>query len=175
MDIENITQVVNLVLVVGLISILSAAGMVFGLIKQGKMLKRDVTKADLENEQVELENKQKKLDIAEAMDNLATSAANKAVDAESRLTKLEIAKQVLEETIKQQDKKIIAQAVTIKNNEGLIKTLQERVLRSETRANEADEEIAKLTCEVKLYRGLFAQMKEKGILPEDIAQQISDC
>jgi len=175
MDIENISKIVNLVLVVGAITVLTIIGMVFGLIKQSKMLRREIKKTDLENDQLELANKQKKLDIAEAMDSLATSAANKAVDAESRLTKLEISNQVLDSTVKQQDKLIKAQAITIKENERTQKELNARILIGERRSQAQDAEIAQLTIEVKLYRGLFAQMKEKGILPQDIAEQIQDC
>lgn len=171
----NIQNILNIVLGGFVVTILTVAGLAFGLWKQAKMFKADNRKANAEADKMDVEKELKQVELAEAFDRMAVRAANKATDAEKRLAAMESAHEDLEHKVSAQDALIKDQARTIKKQNETIQLQEKQIAMMLERTNKQDEEIAKLTCEVDHYRGIFGKMKIKGIVPPDIAGEIEDC
>lgn len=165
----------TLVLTQGVITILTAAGLIFGLIKQTKMFRVERARAITENENLELEQEERKLGLAKEFKLLATESAAEAVDAQKRLSALERTIIELSDKVKAQDKLIKSQAEHIKNQSTTIDQQNLRIANMVERTNKQDEEISKLTCEVNKYKALFGKMKQEGVISEEVAKEIDEC
>ncbi len=137
---------------------------IFNIIKSGKMLKRDIKGADLDN-------KSKEVSLAEQYDVLATKAAEKVLKMQERLDQVESQSlsvgnelEVLKERIEQQDEIISKQALIIEEQ-------SKRLDLQESKIKEQQEEITRLSNELRKERdrnySLIAQMQENNIIPKD--------
>ncbi len=182
MALEEIEKLINLVLAGSVTTILVVIGLIFGLIKQGKMIKSqirqsdaDAKKAEIDAETAELENSQKKLDLAQAMANLADVTALKAVDAQNQFMVFQKELNELRAKIDEQECLIQSQQKTIKKQESVIKVLETQNAAMLERTNKQDEEIATLVCRIQKYEQIFDNLKTKGLLPDDISHDLDDC
>lgn len=178
MDPETLTNIQNLLnIVLGgfVVTLLTVIGLILGLWKQASMLKAEKRKVIAEADKMDIEKQLKKVELAEAFDHLATLSANKAADATTRLSIMEDNYENLLRKVNAQEEIIQEQQEKIKRQNDTIKIQDKRIAQMLEKSIKQDEEIAKLTCQVDLYQGIFSKMKEKGIVPDDIANEILGC
>lgn len=80
MSIEDLTKISNLIIVVISGGILTLLTTVFGMIYQTKMYRKNLEKADNENQKSSLDNSQTEISLADAINKLAMNSASKAID-----------------------------------------------------------------------------------------------
>lgn len=182
MALEEIERILNLFLAGSVTTALVVIGLVFGLIKQGKMIRSqirqgaaDAKKAEADAEAVELENSQRKLDLAHAMSQLADETALKAVDAQNKFAAFQKELNDMRIKINDQEGIIQAQQKTIKKQENTISILKAQNDVMLERTNKQDEEIATLICRIQRYEDIFNKLKTNGLLPEDVSKDIDNC
>ena len=178
MDPESLTNIQNIFnIIIGgfAVTMLTVIGLAVGLWKQASMMKAERRKVNAEADKMDVERQLKKVELAEAFDHLATLSANKAADATTRLATMEDNYENLLRKVNAQEDLIQEQQKTIKKQDETIKIQDKRIAQMLIKTNKQDEEIAKLTCQVDLYQSVFSKMREKGIVPDDIANEIIGC
>lgn len=171
----NIEEFINVVIGGFIFTILSVFGLAFGLWKQGVMFKTDKKKTIAETNKLNVEQELKTVELAEAFDRIAGIAANKAIDSQNRLVAMEKNYDMLLLKVNDQEVLIKEQAKTIKKQDDTIKMQNKHIATILEKSNKQDEEIAKLTCDIDRYRNIFSQMKERELIPLEIAAEIEDC
>lgn len=158
----DITQIQGLVYwVVGIfgLSLVSLATGIYGIIRSGKMLPKDLKGADLNNES-------KEVDIAKLYKSLATEAALETIEVGKRLDDLE-------EKVENQEK-------IIKNQADIIFTQSERLDMQDKKIEEQDKTISILECKLnnseQYNKALIEQMQRERITPmSNVNMGMADC
>jgi len=144
----------------------------FNIIKSGKMLPRDIKKADLDN-------KSKEISIADQFNKLATDAAERALKLQEKIDMLESASVSLQSnfTSLNSDYALLkdmveAQETVIGEQAIIIEEQSKRLDLQDAKIIEQQEEIETLKCELDNTRqyneALIKQMRDAHIIPVDV-------
>lgn len=120
MDFTQIQDVIGWVIGLFASSIIAIVVGIISIIKSGRMLPKDLRKADLEN-------KDKEVSIADQLDEIATRAADRALKTQERLDNLEVDYLVLKNRVTEQDQIIREQAKIIKEQSERLKSLSDEL------------------------------------------------
>lgn len=166
MDFENAKELITWVAGLAATTLVSLAIGIFNIIKSGKMMPKDIKKADLEN-------KSKEISIAEQYDELATKAAEKVLRMQERLDKIEKESGTMQgdfETMREEyrvlKEKVEAQECIIKKQAIIIEEQSKRLDMQDTKIKEQQDEIVllqgKLEKSEKTNQELLKEIQKNG-------------
>jgi hypothetical protein len=159
MDITQIQNLINLILVVGLGSLVSLATGIFAIWKSTKIAPKELKGMDLDNEG-------KEADLAKVYKGIAQETALETIEIQKRLRALE--------------DKSEAQDATIAHQAMIIREQTERLDVQEAKIEEQDKIIAVLECKLtnseQYNKALIEQMQRERITPlTKVNMPLQDC
>jgi len=173
MDITQVQNLIGWMVGVFLVGVISVVSGVLAVVKAGKMNKREIKGADLNN-------KSKEISIADQFEEIATKAAEKTLNTQKQLDDLQQDYKKVLERLEEQAKLMSDQADIIDEQsnrldeqEEIIKQQNNRIDEQDRKIDDQNETIAILECKLNnseaYNKALIEQMKKAELTPVEIS------